>query len=277
MEVVKAQSVGDPKKGHIGVIAGPPGTGKSWFCATMAEHLKPEEVLVICTLPRELESYKYQEYDLDAVIVYDDEWLPEENQFKAPGYQKFLDVLRELRFEDEKYKGIIIDNGTEMAELAWHAALAPHGVSSPTKLGRGGNSFAPYQDMAENMAQIFTSLICLTNTSFGTKVPKLIWIPWHLQPPKGGDDSADAAGEDVEFKGELPMIKGGFRRKLGGLVGAYVHSEVMEEPVKPGSIKTKPVYKVQVVGDHRHHCKIPGAQPDTKYIDNDFRKYMELL
>jgi hypothetical protein len=159
--------------------------------------------------------------------------------------------------------------------------MEPYGVASPTKI-QGQSRWDPYTDMADNMAQLLTSLTILTGkTEVEVGQPKLIWMPWHLQPPKEsptGDETGDQKGEGIEYEGAmLPMIKGGFRRKIHGMVGAYIYADIQELPIKPGSVRTKPAYVVQVFGDRQRHCKIPGPQPKEKFIPNTFSKYMELL
>ena len=120
INVTKAKDI-SPSSGSLTVIAGPPGTGKSNIAGTLAEYLSPEEVLVIATLPREVNSRQYQKYNLDTIVVTDDGWEPSEGKagLRADGFDTLLTLLRDLR-ADEKYKGIKarLDAGGETAKRA---------------------------------------------------------------------------------------------------------------------------------------------------------------
>lgn len=292
MQIIKARKL-SPKDGHLGMVAGPPGTGKSWFCGSIAEYCEPEEILVIATMPREAESYMYQKHDVDVCVVYDHRWIPDRGKFEATGYNELLKIFEDLR-TDTKYKAIIIDNGTEMGELAWHDAMAPHGVSSPAKI-KGNNKWDPYVQITENIQQLLTGMMILTGKIItpdgdelptGVARPKFVWVPWHLQPPKekpDGDESADEKAKGSEYMGEmLPMLKGGFRRKIAGFFSAVVYSGIVSVQTGEG-MKMEPNYVVQVIGDHEKHAKIPGPMPDKKdlirgkYIPNNFSEFMKLL
>lgn len=290
LEVTKAREL-SPLSGSLTIVAGPPGLGKSWTCGTMAEWLSPEEVLVIATLPREIDSLQYQKHDLDTIIISDEDWRPDAGVLKATGYPKLIDVLRELR-QDTKYKGIILDNGTESAELAWHAAMEPLGVGDPNDLGRGSNRFAPYTSLREKMETLLRSLSLLTGKSGLVEQPKLVAIPWHVQPPKetnDDDDSADKKGRGAEYEGEyLPMIRGSFRRRIMGLVDNFIYADLVRVPTGNPLGKTPEHFCLQVVSDREKHVKLAGVAPDPselvkdKFIDvhgadDAWRKLMELL
>lgn len=265
--VTKARDL-SPTQGSLTVLAGPPGLGKSWVCGTMAEYLDPSEVLVIATLPREVNSVQYQKHNLDTILVTDESWEPSlgKKGLQATGFDELTAILRELR-TDTQYKGIILDNGTQAAELAWHAALEPLGVSDPTELGRGGNRFAPYTSIREKMEQMFNSLSLLTGKTGVVKQPKLIAIPWHVQPPKettGDEDSADEKSKGAEYEGDfLPMVRGSFRRRLSSLVDIYLYVNLETIPNPKNPMKSSDHYVVQIVTDKERHCKLPGVLPPS--------------
>jgi hypothetical protein len=292
METLKARSAA-PTSGSLTMIAGPPGLGKSHFCGTMGEFLKPEEVLVIATLPREINSLKYQEYNFDYLMVTDEEtWRPSDKKLGAQGFTKLTGILRDLR-KDTKYAGIILDNGTEAAEMAWHSALEPHGVGDPGDL-KGGNRYAPYTSMREKLEQMMRDLSILTGKTGFAARPKLIAVPWHIQPPKESqdeDDSADEKGRGSEYEGEfLPMIRGAFRRRVGALVDNQIYVDLVQVPKNPKNALSsmEQHYCIQVVSDRERHCKLAGKVPEQeqllkgKYIDvhgkpDGWRTLMALL
>lgn len=267
MEIINARSVG-PETGSLTIPAGPPGLGKSWFAGTVAEHVGGEHVIVIATLPREINSVQYQKYDVDGVICTDEEWSPEVKVLKATGYADLMKFLRDLR-TDEHYKAVILDNGTEAAELAWHAAMAPLGVGDPNDLGRGSNRFAPYTSLRDKMENLIRSLSILTGKTGLVTQPKLVIVPWHVQPPKDttdDSDSADAKGQGSEYEGEyLPMIRGAFRRRLMALVDNYIYTDIQQVPAdaKKPLGKMENHYCLQVVSDRERHVKIEGGFPDA--------------
>ena len=289
INVTKAKDI-SPSSGSLTVIAGPPGTGKSNIAGTLAEYLSPEEVLVIATLPREVNSRQYQKYNLDTIVVTDDGWEPSEGKagLRADGFDTLLTLLRDLR-ADEKYKGIILDNGTEAAELAWHASLEPLGVFDPGDLK--GNKFTPYTSVREKMEQLMRSLSILTGKTGLVAQSKLIVVPWHVQPPKDtidDSDSADKKGKGAEYEGDfLPMVRGSFRRRVSALVDNFVYADI--EQVRMGKAMTPPTanYCIQVISDREKHVKHAGfIDTDTllkgKYInvhnrDDAWRQLMEVI
>jgi hypothetical protein len=289
IEVTKANDM-DPKSGSLTILAGPPGLGKSWVCGTMGEYLKPEEVLLIATLPREVNSYQYQQHNFDTVVISDSEWEPAAGKagLNATGYDALLALLRDLR-TDKQYKGIIVDNGTEAAELAWHASLEPLGVFDPADLK--GNKFTPYTSVREKMEQLMRSLSILTGKTGLVEQPKLIAMPWHVQPPKDtidDSDSADKKGKGAEYEGDyLPMVRGSFRRRVSALVDNFIYSDIVQvRPAGKAMAPAEPHYCVQVVSDKERHVKHAGVAPENllkgKYLDvhgrdDAWRSIMEVI
>lgn len=290
LQVTSARDL-SPLSGSLTILAGPPGLGKSWLAGSVAEYLSPKEVLVLATLPREVNSLQYQKHNLDTVVCADEEWQPEAKSLKATGYDNLIDTLRALR-SDEKYGAIIIDNGTEAAELAWHAVLAPLGIGDPNELGKGGNRFAPYTSLREKMETMIRACGTLTGKTGLAKRPKLIIIPWHVQPPKDGmgdDESGDEKGKGAEYEGEyLPMIRGAFRRRLMALVDNFVYADLVRVPGRNALSESENHFCIQVISDNEKHVKTGGVTPALdklvakKYLDvhdrhDGWRVFTDLL
>lgn len=264
-----------PTSASFTIIAGPPGTGKSTAAGTVAEYAGPENTLLIATLAREVNSVVYQEHNLDTIVCSDDQWEPSAGKsgLIATGYDKLIKVLRELR-QDEQYSAIILDNGTEAAEMAWHASMAPLGVADPNDLGRGGNRFAPYTTLREKMEQLMRSLSILTGKTGLVARPKHIIVPWHVQPPKDTSDdseSADEKGQGAEYEGNyLPMVRGSARRRIGGLVDNFIYSGIETVRTSKSGLVGEPHYVLQLVRDADRHVKIAGRVDPEPLLKNKF-------
>ncbi len=300
-EIISARSL-NPREASVGVVAGPPGTGKSDFLGKMCEE---GPALLIATLAREAGSRMYQKYDCDVIVLEDDQWKPQppdehgrpRGQYEAHAMMRFLDLIEMLEddtitTEDGKpYRVVLIDSGTELAESGWHEALKPFGVMDTAYMDYDDNHFGPYTALSGLMDRALKAV----QTLRVCENPKHVWFSWHVQPTKedttqkvGGPggytktkESADTRGEGVEYEGSvLPMIRGGFRRKLFGLVDVFVWTNI--EYIKKKSTATGkrtevPNYVLQVVSDEDRHFKIPGPVPKTKHIPNSWTKLKALF
>ncbi len=297
-EVIPAAEY-SPSHGSLSVVAGPPGTGKSSFLGGMC---KEGPTLLLATLAREVSSGMYQQYNPDVILFEDKNWKPEppsetgemQGTYVADAFLRFLDVVDMLATDQivsesgEPYKVVLVDSGTELAEAAWREALKPFGVMDPAYIGDGGNRFGPYTALDGLMKRAITALQDLRTT----ENPKHVGISWHVQPTKEdtqervGDkmtgytvtkESKDTRAQGVEYEGSvLPMVRGQFRRKLFGLVDAFVWTDIQYERVS-GSRDKRPNYVLQVVSDEERHCKVPVPVPDTKYISNGWDEFKGLL
>lgn len=274
------------------VIAGPGGTGKSSFLGSMAKYVKDtygKKTLLIATLPREIRSWKYQELGpdyLDRVIVEDEDWRPDLKRFNATGFQKTLEI-EEWLYDNESYGAVILDNGTEHAEQAWHACLAPLSVSSPSEI-EGRSRWLPYERLDAMLDQSVKSLVSLTTHP---TAPKFVGISWHIQAPKddtvegdgtGGKTvkvSADNQAKGIEYEGEiLPMIRGKYRRRLVNQVEAMLHTDIQQrQMLKDGKLVQDVSYMIQVRPNAERHVKLPGAMPGFTFIPNDFESFVQVL
>jgi len=284
VEIRKANDL-SPHSGLSLVVAGPPGTGKSWFLGTMAE---TGPTLLIATLSREVNSVNYQRNNVDVVLLEDLGWMPslDPPRYEATAFADFLQLINDL-YDDDYYKNVIIDSGTELAEAAWHEALKPHGVASPADMEDKRSRWLPYETLDILLDQAIKSAVSLTKLSVK---PKNVGIAWHVQPPK--DDtydsststtkkSADHKSEGVEYEGKvLPMIRGRFRRRLAAQVDAYIYTDIkweVEEGKKAGKKERSANFVVQVSPHQDRHTKLPGPLPAKKFIPNDFSTFMGLI
>lgn len=277
------------------IVAGPSGTGKSWLLGDMAMHHK---TLLIATLARESASWKYREANVDVVPLWEDGfYAPKADGVLPPdvlveGASKFLDLVKELR-DDDTYDAIALDSGTELAELFWHQAMLPNGVVSPAFITDKRSRWLPYDTLGTNLDQGVKGLVSLSS-AVGVKRPKYVGISWHVQPPKDdtvesvGDgqntvrvtkESADNRGEGVEYEGKvLPMIRGGFRRKLSSQADAFIFTDIKYENRTEGMNRYKvPKYVLQVQPDEERHARVPGPLPNTKYIPNSFAELSKVV
>jgi hypothetical protein len=278
-----------PHRASAVLFLGPPGTGKSHAMASMCEEGK---TLLIATLPREATSEGYQRYNPDLLLLEDKGWRPSQGRFNATAFQQFLDVMDTLA-EDDEYRVILIDNGTELGEFAWHEALKPFGVGSPGDMDDRDNRFRPYTKIADYMQQAINAMLALKTAP----LPKHVGVAWHLQPTKEDQVvfdrtvgqqvkklSADTRSEGVQYEGNvLPMLQGGFRRKIAGLLDVVVYSDILydyETDAKGKRVVGKgkqPHYMLQVRPNEERHTKLPGLLPEMAYIPNEWEALKSLL
>ncbi len=293
-EILPARDV-SPHEAASLLVAGPPKTGKSKFLSSMA---KEGPTLLIATMEREASSWGYQQTNPDTILLEDKLWRPNQERFEADAYLRFMEIMEWL-IDDEEYRVVLLDNGTELGEFGWHESLKGFGVGSPADMEDRDNRFRPYTKIADLMRQALDGLTAL---KFAKK-PKHVGISWHLQPTK--DDtiafdkstqshvkkvSADAKAEGSEYLGSyLPTLQGGFRRKIAAMVDGVVYTHVLherarktkrtkklrEQVTEPSG--TRPRYVLQVIADEDRMASVPGPLPPEKYIDNDWAYLKPLL
>lgn len=272
MEAVgKARDV-SPLDAMITMVLGPQGMGKSTFASTIGEVVDPAEVLLLAILPREAKTAGYQHYNFDTIFVDESiEWDPMRKKYSPDGFVRVMKIIDDLA-TDEKYAAIIIDNGTEIAEYAWHDSLAPLKIGDPGELGMGGNHFTPYTTLRERMERFMTGISRLTGKSCARK--KHIIIPWHPQRPS----EDELAGKGVEYVGtEVPMVRGSFRRRAGAKIDATVFMR-RDPKVDKSTMKTTMEWQLQVGSDMDRHCKYPGLMdPKVKFIKPQFSELLKLV
>lgn len=283
-EVLPARDV-SPREATSLLVAGPPKSGKSKFLSSLA---KEYPTLLIATLEREASSWGYQQTNPDTILLEDPGWRPSRGRFEATAYNRFLALTDKLQ-DDEDYRVVLLDCGTQLGVYAWYESLKAFGVASPADMEDKDNRFRPYTKIADLMRQAIDGLVALKFA----KVPKHVIISWHLQPAK--DDtiafdkaaqshvkklSADTRGAGSEYLGDyLPEMPGGFRRKIAGLVDGVVFTDVLfERPPRESRGRDKrPRYVLQVVADEERMASLPGPLSEEKYIDNDWEYLKPLL
>jgi len=287
-----AAAINTPKLGtrrFTGVIAGPPGTGKSTVLGSMADVLGRDRVLLLATLAREAESWKYQQDPpLSRIIFQDSGWVPTTGKLEAVAFRQFIDTLEYLHDVDDQFDGVIVDSGTELAELGWHLCMLPHGVATPAEMDGDKSRFLPYESLDIHLSSAVNKLQALTKTA---KRPKHVLVSWHVQAPKddttekvGGDrvrkESADNAGKGVEYEGDvLPMVRGRFRRRVASQFDAMLYTEVQFRPIQGAGLV--PRFMLQVRPNPERHSKFPGPLPPMTYLDvtdpiNPFQAFLDL-
>ena len=266
------------------VIEGPQGTGKSTLCGSMAEYVGVEKTLLIATLAKEIESWKYKQLQIPNVLIEDKDWAPTLKSFVANGFPEFRRLVRWLREEDDQFEAVILDSGTELAEMGWHAALAPHGVGTPADMD-GKSRWLPYETLANMLDEGIKDLISLTQVA---KKRKHVAVTWHVQAPKDDTiqdgvkkESADHAAKGVEYEGDvLPMIRGAYRRKLGSQFPTVVYTDMQIKAQMGLSATPKAFdvqYMLQVRPDNERHTKLSGPLPPMQFIPNDFKALLGLI
>lgn len=275
-----AAAIQTPKSGlrrYTAVIAGPPGTGKSTVLGSMADVLGRDKVLLLATLAREAESWKYQtDPPIPRIIFQDSGWVPTLGKLEATAFRSFLDTLEYLHDIDEQFDGVIVDSGTELAELGWHLSMVPHGVATPAEMDGDKSRFLPYESLDIHLSSAVNKLQALTKTA---KRPKHVLVSWHVQAPKddttekvGSDrvrkESADNAGKGVEYEGDvLPMVRGRFRRRVASQFDAMLYTEIQFTVPQGLSRGVEPQYMLQVRPNPERHSKFPGPLPGQTYLN----------
>ena len=129
------------RDGFTTSVLGVGGAGKSRFARTAAEHLLAQGRHVYGFLtPAEVPSYAG--LDMPYTALYDADWHPSADTFKASAYREASKALREL-FKDEQLGLVIVDTASRLSQIVFNDVMAAYGTDDPTSLG--GNSRTPYQ------------------------------------------------------------------------------------------------------------------------------------
>ena len=272
------------------VILGAPGLGKSTLAGSVCELEQVDKCLLIVAKPGEEKSFMYQRHGLTekAELYYDADWLPTLSMYKADSYLRLLRRIEELR-KDTEYDAVIIDPGTDVAELISHHILAPYKVGSYGDLPNTQSYFAQLADKARE----FIGRANLLSTPIASK-PKFVLIPFHTQPPKEGmvvnlgqgmkekQQSADQKAAGIEYEGMvLPQIEGKYRRKLLADIDCVVYCDIeTKRQLDPKTKKMVEVveHQIQVVPNKDRHSKIRIAPTLAgQMIPNNMKALLEAV
>ena len=251
------------------LVLGPPGTGKSTLCASIAEVVKPERVALIALRAKERDSWKYREHGLDetATMILDGGWRPNLEMYQADGFRELSKLLLDL-YRSDKVDAVIVDPLTDVFELVAHSLLAQDMVESPRDLEGRNSGIAYYGAFRKKCVQIVKDLTILTAAPH----PKWVLAAMHTQPvvdeniiDKKGTAAKKAKG--TRYEGDvLPMMEGSYKFDLAGAFAMKLYSRVVAKP------NAAPEFVVQVNADPKRFAGlgIAGTLDDKfKHLPND--------
>lgn len=257
------------------IVQGPPGTGKSYAASTIAKFIDPSRCRALITKPREATSAGYIERGIPTEIFSDVlTWKPESGKYAVSGWKNLFKRVEELQLDNDVH-GIVIDPGTDAAELLRHDILSFHKVASSGELA---NTQSYYALVANRMKTFIEGLSAAATTV--VEVPKVVIVTWHTQPPKeeavlsrgqggGTKASADQRGRGIEYEGvALPKLEGGYRRDICGEFDFSLFTHLNKKNTSQG---TKVEYQLQTSPHKGFHAKcapLLDGDVDT-YIPND--------
>lgn len=251
-------------------VLGSPGTGKSFFAASVADVVGAENTLLLATRPREASSWGYTSRGIPRELFFDSGWRPSVGKYEAKAYLLLMRRLEAL-FNDETYDAVIVDVGGDAFELAKHELLAPHKASNPRDTP---DSMSFYGSLSYKSKELTQALAVLPFA----KRPKHVIVTMHTQPAREDQQrkgvtikSADKAAQGVEYEGTvLPMIEGGHRFGYAGEFDIIVYSDIVHEfDSKTRTSTTK--YVIQTAPDKDRHAKV-AVSPllEAKTMTNTF-------
>lgn len=270
--------------GAVIMPEGMPGAGKSHFAGSVCDVIDPDKVLLWATKAREISSASYMRHGLTqrAELFLDDEWDPTFDEWDAKAYTQIRSRLKDVKGDPDVH-GIIIDPGTEVGLYLAYMMFKNMRVADDVEMRKkdSDSSFAFFQSYADKMAKF---MALLQSVAHDPRAPKIIMIPWHVQPLKEGTPgkaSPDDKGRGVAFEGKvLPKVRGQYRQTLAADADIVVRS-MYHPPLPPGSkaVPGRPEgYKIQVKPDRDFHAKVAMIpEPKELWIDNEFSKLHELI
>lgn len=266
----------DARRGGISLaIVGAPGTGKSTFLGSIGKLYKKEEILLLAPKPREINSWKYTEHEIDqsAEVFADHKWKPSLDKYEADAFLK-LEQRVESLYDDTQHRVIILDPYTDVVKFAAHDLLKAEKAATPRD---SGDSRGFYGALKHKLGNFTSTLAGLSSPSLA--VPKHVLVAVHAQPAK---EDEKGAGGGVTFEGEvMPMIEGGHRHDFASEFDILCYSKIKHfSQFNPKTKKTEREvkYLVQVSADPKRHAKTAiGPRMDEVEVENDFEGFLKAL
>jgi len=264
----------EDRRGGISLaVVGAAGTGKSTLLGSIGEIYSPEEVLLLCPKPRELNSWLYAEFGFDktAEPFADPKWRPSLEMFEADGFLKLERRLLEL-YDDSTYKVVILDPYTDVVKLAAHDLLKADRAATPRD---SADSRGFYGSLKHKLGNFTATLVGLASPALAC--PKHVLVAVHAQPAK---DDEKAGGVGVSFEGEvMPMIEGGHRHDFASEFDICVYTRIKHEAkVVKGKLQKEVQYMIQVGADAKRHAKIALTKRlEVNEVENNLPKLLKLL
>jgi DNA replicative helicase MCM subunit Mcm2 (Cdc46/Mcm family) len=241
------------------LLIGAPGTGKSWMAGTVREVEGIETVLLLAPKPREINSFKYREHEIESEVFRDKRWQPAIKQYESGAFTKLYERVLSL-YEDETYDAVILDPLTDVVWLAAHELLEPERAETPRDLRDSIGFYGALKYKLKGFTQALTGL-----ASPDLAKPKHVIVTVHAQPTKedqqlkggGTKESSDHKAHGTEFLGDaLPMIEGGYRREIAGEFDVVGFTNIAHELVRSNAkMERVAKYVVQLNADPERHAK----------------------
>lgn len=269
----KLRKILDERRSGLSVaVVGAPGTGKSSFLGAIGEVFSKDEVLLLCPKPREINSWRYDEYGFSekAEVFHDPKWKPALSMFEASAFNALERRVLDL-YDDEQHRVIILDPYTDVVKLASHDLLKVDKAGTPRE---SSDSRGYYGALKHRLGNFTNDLVNLTSPSL--RVPKLVLVAVHAQPAK---EDEKAGGVGVSFEGDvMPMIDGGHRHDFAGEFDVVCYSRIKHSMKLEGGKQVKSVnYVVQIGADAKRHAKVAIAPRLTETeVENSVTKLLEL-
>jgi hypothetical protein len=222
------------------------------------EFVSPEEVVLLCPKPNEVNSNLYVHYGINkrAEIFKDHKWKPTLGIFEADGFVRLMRRLFEL-YDDTKTKVVLLDPLTDAALLASHDLLKAEKAETPRDLR---DPLGYYGSIRFKLKDLVQTLVGLASPDLPQ--PKHVFVSVHAQPTKEEDIKGKETGEGrakgIEFFGDvLPMLEGGYRRELASEFDIVGYTSIKHETIREGNRFVKQTsYIVQVAPDNERHAKV---------------------
>jgi len=255
--------------GLTGLFIGPPKTGKSYMLGTISEVLGIENPILLAPKPREVNSAKYREHDIDSEIFRDHRWQPAMELYEIGAFKALYARVISL-YDDEDHDVVLLDPFTDVVTIAAHELFMVEKAENPKDLRDSIGFYGALNHKLKGFTQALTGL-----ASPDLPKPKHVFVAVHAQPTKEedikGKATTEAQAKGISFLGEsLPMIEGGYRREIAAEFDIVGFTSLQYEHVRVGSKLVREAhFVVQVSADPDNHAGIAVIpRLDEKTIPN---------